>query len=109
MLSHQAQMLHRIFAHSLEKYADGGAPEQCKLYSTIALKAQSYCRLTMNAITGIKKTEERTIKRDNAATLKLQNELLRKAPENAPMDNRGTSSPGTFDAWMATMEDCHRP
>ncbi len=79
ILSHQTQILHRIFTQAVDKYAGSATPEQCKLYGDIALKAQSYCRRSMIAITALKQSEERTDRLDKARTQKLADELQRKA------------------------------
>lgn len=54
MLSVQTQMLHTLFAQAIEKYATARGFDSFKHYGNIALKAQSYCRMTVAAISKVK-------------------------------------------------------
>jgi hypothetical protein len=86
MLAAQAQMLHAIFTHAADRYAEAHSDEKnradekkVKLYSTIALKAQSYCRQTVAALARIKKSWEYNEPRQKNI-VKSRNELLRREP-----------------------------
>jgi hypothetical protein len=54
LLTCQAQMLHQLFTRSAEKYAASDMPDATRPYGNIALKAQSYCRMTVNTLTQMK-------------------------------------------------------
>jgi hypothetical protein len=41
MLTAQAQTLHRMFTQAVEKYSASDTPEKSRLFSNLALKAQS--------------------------------------------------------------------
>ncbi len=68
LLTCQAQMLHQLFTRSAEKYAASDIPDTARPYGNIALKAQSYCRMTVTTLTQMKKGLPRK---------KSRNELIR--------------------------------
>jgi hypothetical protein len=56
MLATQAHVLHHLFTRSTERYAEEALPERAKVFIDLALKAQTYCRLTVAALARLKKT-----------------------------------------------------
>lgn len=111
MLSHQANMLHMIFARAVEGIA-GGYLEKQQFYGNLAMKSQNLCRMTIEAIADMKNPNRITVIKNTAVNqqvnfkslAKTTNELLNEGI-NAPLDSRGTTAAGTANPAMATVEN----
>jgi hypothetical protein len=99
ILACQADLLHHMFTHAVSKYATSSTQNDGDHHSNIALRAQLYCRMTVNTLNTLI-TKGMTAKH----LQELNNELLRYHP-HAPLDRRtNTASAGT-NPLLAAMEE----